>query len=72
MFQSVARLTAAQASAIKPRKLRVVTVARTDTIASLSARMAYTSLQQERFRALNGLTANAVVAPGQKVKIVTY
>lgn len=72
MFSSMARLSDSQAAAIKPRKLRVVTVAKGDTLSSLSSRMAYTSLQTERFRALNGLSANQNVTIGQKVKIVTY
>jgi predicted Zn-dependent protease len=41
-------------------------------VASLAARMAYPSLQTERFLALNGLTPNAMMRSGQKVKIVTY
>ncbi|MES2783514.1 MAG: M48 family metalloprotease [Pseudomonadota bacterium] len=72
MFSSMARLTNVQAAAVKPRKLRVVTAGLRDTVASLSARMAYTSLQTERFMALNGLSSNARVRPGQKLKIVTY
>jgi predicted Zn-dependent protease len=50
----------------------VVTVGRSDSVASLARRMAYTSLQTERFLALNGLSANGQLSPGQKVKIVTY
>jgi predicted Zn-dependent protease len=72
MFSSMARLTIAQAAAVKPRKLRVVTAGPRDTINSLAGRMAYTSLQTERFMALNGLASNAAVRPGQKLKIVTY
>lgn len=72
MFNSMSRLTNAQAASIKPRKLRVVTVGRSDSIASLAGRMAYTSLQTERFLALNGLSANGQLVSGQKVKIVTY
>ena len=72
MFNSMSRLSATQAAAIKPRKLRVVTVGKVDSVASLARRMAYTSLQTERFLALNGLSANAAVVTGQKVKIVTY
>jgi predicted Zn-dependent protease len=72
MFQSVSRLTTNEAAAIKPRKLKVVTVARNDTVASLAAKMAYTSLQTERFLALNGLSGNAALTSGQKIKIVTY
>jgi predicted Zn-dependent protease len=72
MFESMSRLSHTQAAEVKPRKLRVVTVGRSDTIASLAKRMAYPSLQTERFLALNGLTPNAAMRSGQKVKIVTY
>lgn len=72
MFQSVARLTQSEANAIKPRKLRVVTVGKGDNVQSLAGRMAYKSLQAERFLALNGLRTGATLVTGQKVKIVTY
>ncbi len=72
MYQSVARLTQKEAEAIKPRKLRVVTVGSGDNVQSLAARMAYKSLQAERFLALNGLRTGATLTKGQKVKIVTY
>jgi predicted Zn-dependent protease len=72
MYQSVARLTQKEAEGIKPRKIRVVTVGSNDTVQSLSARMAYKSLQTDRFLALNGLRTGATLAKGQKVKIVTY
>ncbi len=72
MFASMSRLSNAEASAVKPRKLSVVTASRSDTIASLARRMAYPSLQTERFLALNGLSTNARITAGQKVKIVTY
>jgi predicted Zn-dependent protease len=72
MFESVARLTDRQAAEIKPRKIRVVTVGRSDSVASLAGRMAYKNYQTERFLALNGLGSSASLTPGQKVKIVTY
>ena len=72
MFKSVSRITQAEAAAVKPRKLQVVKVAKNDTVATLAAKMAYKSLQTERFRALNGLSGTATVKVGQKVKIVTY
>jgi predicted Zn-dependent protease len=68
----MARLTPAQAASIKPRKLRVVTVGRNDSVSTLAAKMAYPSLQTERFLALNGLTSSGRVTALQKVKIVTY
>ena len=72
MFSSMVRLSNAQAGAVKPRKLRVVSAGPRDTVASLAGRMAYNSLQTERFRALNGLSSNATIRAGQKLKIVTY
>jgi len=72
MFQSFRRMTAAEAAAVKPRKLQVVAVKKGDTIASLSARMAYDDYRQERFLVLNALAANAALTAGQRVKIVTF
>ena len=72
MYQSVARISQKEADAIKPRKLRVVTVGKSDTVASLSGRMAYKNYQSDRFLALNGMTSASVLKSGQKVKIVTY
>jgi predicted Zn-dependent protease len=72
MYQSMARLTQAQAASIKPRKIKIISVAKNDTIATLSAKMAYTSMQTDRFLALNGLRSNAALKVGSKVKIVTY
>jgi predicted Zn-dependent protease len=70
MFQSMRRITAAEAGSVVPRRLQVVTVGRGDTVASLSRRMAYDTAQEERFRVLNALAGTATVTPGQKVKLV--
>lgn len=72
MFQSMRRISAAEAGAVKPRKLVVETVKKGDTVQSLARRMAYTDAQEDRFRVLNGLAAAATVTTGQKVKLVTY
>jgi predicted Zn-dependent protease len=72
MFGSVRRLTPAEASAIRPRKVSVITVRRGDTVQSLASRMAYQDFPLERFLVLNALQASAVLTPGQRVKIVTY
>ncbi|MBN8844339.1 MAG: M48 family metalloprotease [Sphingomonadales bacterium] len=72
MFNSVRRLSAAEAAAIKPRRVDVVTVGRGDTVATLARRMAYSNYQTERFQVLNRLTATSRLTPGQKVKIVVY
>ncbi len=70
MFQSMRRISQSEASAVVPRKLQVVTVARGDTVASLARKMAYPTAQVERFRVLNALASGDSVTPGQKVKIV--
>lgn len=72
MFQSIQRITVAEATAVKPRKLVVETVKKGDTVQSLARRMAYTDAAEDRFRVLNGLTAGATITAGQKVKLVTY
>jgi predicted Zn-dependent protease len=72
MFNSVRRLSTAEAAAIRPRRVDVVTVSRGDTVASLARRMAYSNYQTERFQVLNRLNASSRVTPGQKVKIVVY
>ena len=70
MVDSVQRLSAQDAGAIKSRRVSVVTVKTGDTVQSLARRMAYSDLQLERFLTLNALTAQSVLRPGQQVKIV--
>lgn len=72
MFNSVRRITAAEAGAVRPRRLSVVTVKAGDTVQSLAARMAYSDAAVDRFLVLNGLTANSRLVAGQKVKLITY
>ncbi|CAH0496737.1 M48 family metalloprotease [Novosphingobium sp. CECT 9465] len=72
MFRSIRRISATEASAVRPRKLSVVTVKAGDTVQTMAKRMAYTDKALERFLVLNGLTASSKLAAGQKVKIVIY
>lgn len=72
MFRSVRRISANEATAVKARKLRVVTVKSGDTVQALAGRMAYTDNPMQRFLVLNGLTAGARLVPGQKVKLAVY
>jgi predicted Zn-dependent protease len=72
LVNSLRRLSPQEATAIRPRVIDVVTVARGDTIESIGQRMAYRDFKVERFRSLNGLVGNASLTPGQKVKIVVY
>jgi predicted Zn-dependent protease len=72
MVSSLREITPQEAAAIRPRVIHVITVAQGDTIQSLASRMAYRDFKVERFMALNGLSANSQLAPGQKVKLVVY
>jgi len=70
MFNSLRRITQAEAAQVVPRRIDVVTAGAGDTVQSLASRMAYSNAQVERFRVLNGLASNAPVVAGQKYKIV--
>lgn len=70
MFNSMRRITAAEAAQVIPRRVDVVTAARGDSVATLARRMAYTDAQEARFRVLNGLSSTDQVVAGQKYKIV--
>lgn len=72
MVDSLRRISPAEAAAIRPKVIDVVTVQRGDTIQSLAGRMAYRDFQMDRFLAINGLAANSQLTPGQKVKLVVY
>jgi predicted Zn-dependent protease len=72
MVNSIRKISPAEAAAIRPRVIDVVTVRPGDTVGSLAGRMAYRDFQLDRFLALNGLAPNARLAPGQKVKLVVY
>ncbi len=72
MFGSMRRISDSEASAIRPRKVMVLTVKRGDTLQSLSSKMAYSDNQMDRFLTLNGLTSASALAPGQRIKIISY
>ena len=72
MINSVRRLSASEAAAIRPRVIDVVTVRAGDTVQSLANRMAYNDLRLERFLVLNSLQSNSALRPGDKVKLVVY
>jgi predicted Zn-dependent protease len=72
MINSLRRITPAEAAAIRPRIIHVVTVGRGDTVQSLAQRMAYRDFRVERFLSLNGLASNSRLVPGQKVKLVVF
>ncbi|MEO6153469.1 MAG: M48 family metalloprotease [Croceibacterium sp.] len=70
MFNSLRRISPAEAARVVPRKIRVITARPGDSVQSLAGAMAYPSGQEVRFRVLNGLSGNAQVTPGQKYKLV--
>ncbi|BBD97467.1 peptidase M48 Ste24p [Sphingobium amiense] len=71
LVESMQRLSAQDAAAIRPRRVQVVTVKAGDTVQSLAKRMAYTDYPLERFLTINALGRDATLRPGARVKIVT-
>jgi len=70
---SFRQMSEAEAAAVRPRVLRVVTVARGDTVATMARRMAYDTLATERLLVLNGLPAGTTaLTPGRKLKLVVW
>ncbi len=73
LVSSFRKMSEAEAAAVRPRVVDVVTVGTKDTVASLAARMAYPSLQTERFLVLNGLAPGTTrIAAGRKVKLIVW
>ena len=66
---SFRRMSLAEIERTRPLRLKVISVQRGDTVERLASRMA-TDRPLERFLVLNGLTQNAVLSPGEQVKIV--
>lgn len=73
LVQSFTAMTPAEAAAVKPRVIRVVTVKVGETVTTMAARMAYPRDGRERFLVLNGLPAGTErLVPGSRVKLVVY
>ena len=70
LVRSFHRLTAAEARAVKPLRIRIATVQPGDTVEMLSRRMAFADHRAERFRVLNGLRPGVEPKPGMLVKII--
>lgn len=70
MYNSMRRISASEAAQVVPREIDIVTAGRSDTVQTLSRRMAYSDAQEQRFRVLNGLFGDAQVVPGHQYKIV--
>ena len=73
LVNSFAPMAAAEAAAVRPRVIRVVTIKAGDTVSAMAAKMAYSKQARERFLVLNGLPAGSErLAPGSRVKLVVY
>lgn len=71
LVMSFRKISAAEADAVKPLRIRIVTARKGDSVASLARRMSYNRHQVERFRVLNGLSVNDGVVEGARYKIVS-
>ncbi len=55
---------------LKPYRIKLVTSRSSDSVASISSRMAYSDYREQRFRVLNGLGPNDKIVPNRLYKIV--
>ncbi|MBI4182448.1 MAG: M48 family metalloprotease [Proteobacteria bacterium] len=69
---SFRRLSAAEAAAARPLRLRLRAVAPGDTIARFVALMEVGEFKREWFQVLNGLAEGEPLRPGRLVKVVAY
>jgi predicted Zn-dependent protease len=67
---SFRKLSASEAAQIRPLRVRIITVKPGDSISSLAKSMAFEDYQEQRFRVLNGLSANQGLTAGQHVKLI--
>lgn len=72
LVNSFHSISPADAAAVRPRVIAVISASPQDSVRSLAARMAYSDFRQERFLALNGLDPNSRLSSGQKLKLVVY
>ena len=65
------RLSEAEAAAIRPLRIRIITVRPGDTVASLAAGMPFPGYADDLFRVLNGLDGDTdALAAGRRVKVI--
>ena len=70
MVYGVRRLTDREIEQSAIRSIRIITAGARDSVRTLSARMAYDTHREARFRALNGLGPQDAVNTGEAYKIV--
>jgi len=71
MTYSFRRLTDAEAAAVKPLRIRVVTTQTGDTPASLSQRMSIDQFNLDWFKLINANHLKDVYPTGERVKLIT-
>ena len=64
-------LSAPERAALKPLRVRVITVEPGQSLGAVAARMSGVDRKLELFRLLNAMGPGATVAPGDRVKIIT-
>ncbi|WP_244529321.1 M48 family metalloprotease [Rhizobium sp. NFR03] len=69
--KSFRRMSPQEAAALKPLRIRVITVAPGDTLATLSARMMGTDRKLDLFRLINALQITSTIKPGDRIKIIS-
>jgi predicted Zn-dependent protease len=68
-INSFRRMSLKESQEIRPLRIKIVTVRPSDSIASLTRKMA-TDHKRDRFLVLNGLSGNEPLKPGEQVKVV--
>ena len=69
-IESFRRMSLKESRAVRPLRLKIVTVRRGDSVARLARHMAESDHAIARFRVLNGLGPHARLKPGEEVKLV--
>ncbi len=67
---SFRRISPSEAAAVKPYRVKVVTIGPTDTVSSLASAQPISEYRLEWFEALNGIGNDAPLAAGSRVKVV--
>ncbi len=70
LVESLRRMTAAEATAVKPMRIRVMRVKAGETVDTYSKMMAFTDAPLDRFLVLNGLERGDTLKAGDRVKVI--
>lgn len=68
---SFRQLSASEKSAIRPKRLQLITAKSGDSVKSLGARMDVDEFMSEQFMVLNGLSANDNIVAGRLYKVIS-